>query len=180
MSRAVLAGLLMCVLALVGCAAVMQLTELQAELDAAGYGNTDINHNTTNGHDTLAVDALMPNDVPNDANATEIAEIVWTRYPGEFDELVISINGEVFVEASAAELADQLGERPVRENNGGTNVTAIVVVVVVALVFAGLMVLLWWRGRRPPPPVAAPATPQMPNPYQQPPQGWPLGPNWPG
>jgi hypothetical protein len=170
MSRAVLAGLLMCVLALVGCTAIAQLTELQAELDAAGYLNPDINHNTTNGRSTLTIEALLPNGVPTDSNATEIAEIVWTRYPADFDELVVSINGEVFVDASAADLTDQFGARPAGERTASneTDVTAIVVVLVVAALFAGLMVLLWRRGRRPPPPLAPPAPPQMPNPYQHP------------
>jgi hypothetical protein len=170
MSRAVLAGLLMCVLALVGCSAIAQLTELQADLDAAGYGTTSIDHNTTNGHSTLVIEAMMPNDVPTEDDANEIAEIVWQRYPADFDELVISINGEVLVQASVADLTDQFGARPAEERTASneTDVTAIVAVLAVAVLFAGLMVLLWRRGRRPPPPVAPPAPPQMPNPYQHP------------
>jgi hypothetical protein len=125
---------------------------------------------TTNGHSTLAVAAMMPNDVPTDEDATEIAEIVWQQYPADFDELVISINGEVLVQASPAELTDQFGARPAGERTASneTDVTAIVVVLAVAALFAGLMVLLWRRGRRPPPPLAPPAPPQMPNPYQHP------------
>jgi hypothetical protein len=176
MSRATLAGVFLCVLTLVGCASIVRLSQLQAELDAAGYGTTNIDHNSVDEHSTLFIGTTMTNDVPTDEDAAEIAEIVWTRYPGWFDQLVISINGEVRLDATPAELTERFGERPEARTatRSGANVTAIVVVLVVAALFAVSMVLLWRRGRRTPPPVAPPAHPQMPNPYQyQPPPGGP-------
>lgn len=173
MSRAALVGMLMCVLALVGCTALAQLTALQSELAAAGYQGTDINHNTTNGHSTLTIDLVMPADIPSDEDADRIAEIVWTTYPVEIDELVIAINGQVLMSASADELTERFGPRPVgqQDDGGGGSVVIIVVTLVVAVLLAGLVVLVWWRGRRPPLPVAPPpGNPQMPNPYQQPPR----------
>jgi hypothetical protein len=172
MSRAVLVGMLMCVLALAGCTALAQLTTLQSELASAGYSGTDINHNTTNGYSTLSIEATMPASTPTDEDADRIAEIVWTTYPVELDELVVVINGQVLMTASAGELTDRFGVRPVssREDGGGSGVVIIVVTLVVAVLLAGLVVLVWWRGRRPPPPVAPPGNPPMPNPYQYPPQ----------
>lgn len=175
MSRAVLAGMVMCVFALVGCSGLAQLTELQSELEAAGYEVTGLTHNTMNGEDRLAVEAVRPNELPTEEDANRIAEIAWTTYPGEIDSLLVLVNGQQMMNASADDLSTQFGERPDdlaarSDESGRTNVTAIVVVVVVALVFAGLMVLLWRRGRRPPPPAAPPAHPQMPSPYQYPPQ----------
>lgn len=172
MSRAALAGVLVCLLTLAGCGALAKLTELQSDLDAAGYSATNINHNSVNGHDTLTIVATMPDGVPTDEDADKIAEIVWTTYPAEFDELAIMINGNALMDASADDLAARFGERPANlgaESGGsssGPNVLLIVVVVVVALLIAGLVVLVWWRGRRPPPPVAPPA---YPYPYQPPP-----------
>lgn len=176
MSRAVLAGMLMCLLALVGCAALADLAELQSDLEAAGY-SSNINHNTTNGHSVLSVSATMPNDVPSDEDADRIAEIVWTRFPGDIDELVVVINGNALLDATADDLTARFGERPdsvpAQGDGGGANVTVIVVALVAGLLVAGLVFLVWWRGRRPPPPAAPPGYPQMPQPYQYPPPNQP-------
>lgn len=170
MSRAALAGMLICVLALVGCSSLVALSELQSDLQSAGYESQNINHNVMNGHSTLLINAAMPHGVPSEDDANQIAEIVWTTYPAEVDELVITINGQQLMDASAADLKERFGERPASlkaPDGGGTNVLLIVVILVVAALFAGLVVLLWRRGRRPPPPVAPPSYQQPP--YQQPP-----------
>lgn len=160
MSRAVSAGILVCVLALTGCSALAGLAQLQSDLSSAGYNATGINHNTTTSGSTLAVEVAMADAVPTDEDADRIAEVVWTSYPARFDELVIVINGKSFMDASADDLRDRFGERPASlgasSGGGGTNVVAIVVILAVAVLFAGLIVLLWRRGRRVPPPVAPP------------------------
>jgi hypothetical protein len=178
MPRAVLAGMLICVLALAGCTALAHLTALQSELATAGYSATAVNHHTINGRSTVGIEASMPTGTPSDEDADRIAEIVWTTYPVEIDELMIAINGQILMTASADELTERFGTRPVspRDDGGGSSVMIIVVTLVVAVLLAGLVVLVWWRGRRPPPPVAPPpGYPQVPNPYQHRPQ-FPSGP----
>ena len=169
MSRTVLAGMLMCVLALVGCSALAGLTELQSDLKSAGYEARSINHNVVNGHSTLSIDATMPTEVPTDEDGDRIAEIVWTTYPADFDELVIAINGRQFVDATPDDLTERFGERPAnlrkQDSDSGNNVLIIVVVLVVAALFAGLVVFLWRRGLRTPPPVAPPSRQQPPPRY---------------
>ena len=169
MSRAVLAGMLLCVLALAGCSMFAGLSELRSNLTSAGYETQNIEHNVVNGRNVLLINAVMPHGEPTDAEANEIAEIVWTKYPAEVDELMITINGQQFMDASAGDLTEQFGERPASlgtHDGGGTNVLLIVVILVVAALFAGLMVLLWRHGRRVQPSVAPPS-------YQQPPPQYP-------
>ncbi|MGB3437320.1 MAG: hypothetical protein WBA97_01100 [Actinophytocola sp.] len=179
MARAALAGLLVCVLALAGCAALADLGQLREDLDSAGYDAANINHNTTNGFTVLSVGVSMPDAVPTDEDAEKVAEVVWTKYPADFDQLKISMNGEVRLDASADELTRRFGERPesldvVHEGNESNGMVVIVAVAVAALL-AGLMVWLWHRGRRPPPPVAPPPGYHQPGGYYQyppqPPQG---------
>jgi hypothetical protein len=172
MARAALAGLLACVLALAGCAALADLGQLREDLDAAGYDATGINHNTTNGHSVLSINVSMPDSVPTDADAEKVAEVVWTKSTTDFDQLTVAMNGAVRLDATADELADRFGARPegAPEDDGGLSgtVVAVIVVLAVAAVFAGLLVLLWRRGRRTPPPVAPPPGGHLPYP---PPRG---------
>lgn len=171
MARAALAGVLMCVLALTGCAAIASMSDLNAELRSAGYEVSGMHQNSMNGHDVLSIEATMADAVPTDSDADRIAEIVWTKYPPVIDELVVTINGQQFMDASADELTERFGERTVSQPAGrggnGVPVTAVIVVAVVALLLAGLVVLVWWRGKRNPPPVPRPTYPGMyPQPYQ--------------
>lgn len=176
MARAALAGLLVCVLALTGCAALADLGQLREDLNSAGYDATTINQNTTNGHTVLSIGVAMPDDVPTDEDSEKVAEVVWTTYPSDFDQLVITMNGAVRLDATADDLTGRFGERPEiagepADDGGPSSALLVIVVLVVAVVFAGLMVLLWHRGRRPPPPVAPPPGHQQPGgPFQYPPQ----------
>jgi hypothetical protein len=146
MARAALAGLLVCVLALTGCAALADLGQLRADLDSAGYDATSVNYDTTNGDSVLSIDVSTV-DEPTYEDAERIAEVAWTTYPREIDRMEVSINGTFGFAESYDELLVHFGERP------DSPLTLILVVVGVAVVFAALMVLLWHRGRRPPPPV---------------------------
>jgi hypothetical protein len=153
MARAALAGLLLCVLALAGCAGLAELGQLRADLDAAGYDATSINHNTTNGHSVLSIDVSMPDAVPTGEDAGKVAEVVWTENPTDFDQLVVTMNGAARLTATTDELTARFGERPeaVRKqsDDGGGSSSALTVILILAgaAVFAGLMVLLWYRGR---------------------------------
>jgi hypothetical protein len=171
------AGLAVALVALAGCAALADVAALSGDLQDAGYRSTSVNHNTVNGYSTLSIAATMPDEVPTEADGDEIAELVWTTYSGEFDQLQVTLNGKVVVNETADELRARFGDRPEGMADGGSAggspVVLIVVVVVIALVFTGLMVLVWHRGRR----RAAAAAPQpvhpyqYPHPYQRPPDG---------
>lgn len=169
MSKAVFAGLLLCLLALAGCGGLVKVAELQVDLESAGYGTTTVHHDTMNGQDVLTI-GLTTTGEWSDEDEDRVAELVWRNYPGEIDELWIMADGQFVVEVTGAELLDRYGERPADLFTAGrdraTPVFPIVVVVVVGLLLAGLVVLVWWRGRRPPPFVPPPANLPMPHPYQ--------------
>lgn len=170
MARAALAALLVCVLALAGCSALADLGQLREDIGAAGYDATSINHNTTNGNAVLSIGISMPDAVPTDDDANKVAEIVWTKFKGDFDRLVITMNGAVRLDATPDDLTSQFGARPESatersaDKDGGSSALTVILILAGAVVFAGLMVLVWYRGRSKPP--AAPPTH-----YQYPPQG---------
>lgn len=174
MARAALAALLACVLALAGCAALADLGQLRQDLETAGYDATTVNHNTTNGFSVLSISVSMPDAVPADEDAERVAEIVWRKYPGEFDRLVVTMNGAPRLDATADDLTGMFGERPAdlagsSEEGGSSSALTVILILVGAAVFAGLMVLVWYRGRRPPPPVAPPPGYQPGGHFQYPP-----------
>jgi hypothetical protein len=182
MSRAVrVAGvLLVCVLAVAGCASLAALRDLGSEVQEAGYDNVNVNHQNTNGHDLLVIEVVR-NEEMSGADADRIAGIAWRTYQAEFDELQIVLNGEPALSAGPDELASRFGERPdepAADPAGGPNVTALVVILVCAAAFAVVLVLLWRRGRRPPPGSDPRFPPQFPpNPYPYgPPNPYPHGP----
>ena len=174
MSRAVrvLAGLLVCLLAVAGCSTLAALQDLSSEIQAAGYDNVNINHQSTNGHSVLTIEAIR-NETLSDADADKIAEIVWTTYAADFDELQVVLNGQFVLTAGPDELAAQFGERPAglgeESSSGGVNVTALVVILACAAVLAVVLVLVWRRGRRPPSTPNRPYPSQSPYPYNPPP-----------
>ena len=172
MSKAALAGLLVCLLALAGCVGSLRdVSDLQGDLDAAGYEAHNISANTMNGYTTLSITIAMPSDVPTEEDADEVAEVVWTTYRSDFDELVIVMNGAVRMTATQEELTDRFGPRPegvtgedsARAGRGSSALT-VILILAGAVVFAGLVVLLWYRGRKPPPPAGPP--PGHPQHYQ--------------
>ncbi|HEX6359221.1 hypothetical protein [Actinophytocola sp.] len=173
MSRAVLVCLITSMLALVGCSAFSSAFNLGVELGKAGYDVVEFNYENTNGRTVLTLD-VTPTDRPaTEDEADRVAEIVWTKYPDELDEMRIAIGGEPSLTATEAELTEKFGERPtglVSADETGADFTGVIVVtLVVAVLIAGLVVFVWWRGRRPPPPVAAPYPPPQYQ-YYYPPQ----------
>jgi hypothetical protein len=155
MSRAVrvLAGLLVCLLAVAGCSTLAALQDLRSDIQAAGYENVNINQQNTNGHSVLAIGAVR-NETLSGKDADKIAEIAWTTYPADFDELQVVLNGQLALTADRDELTAQFGERPTglgeESSSGGVNVIALVVILGCAAVVAGILVLLWRRGRTAP------------------------------
>lgn len=175
MVRATAAALLVCVLALTGCAALADLGQLRQDLGAAGYDATSINHNTTNGNATLSIGISMPDAVPTDDDANKVAEVVWTKFKGDFDRLVVSMNGAVRLDATPDDLTSQFGDRPEgltkssSKKDSGSSALTVILILAGAVVFAGLMVLVWYRGKSKPP---APPQPnhQPGGHFQYPPQ----------
>jgi len=161
------------VLAVTGCASLAALQELGSEIQAAGYESVNVNHQTTNGYDLLVIEAAR-NEAMSSADADKIAEIAWTTYSAEFDELQIVLNGELMLTTGPDELASRFGERPAglvaEDTSSGPNITALVVILVCAAAFVVLLVLVWRRGRRPPPGPDPPYPPQVPPYPYAPPQ----------
>lgn len=170
-------------LALVGCSVFKSMDALTKDLDAEGYQVVGINDNTVNGVSTLYLEVSKPNELPTEEMADDIAEVVWTKYHEDIDNLQVVINAQPMLTTNSEELTAKFGDRPAgvadeEEKRSGTNVTALVVILAIAAAFAGLMVWLWRRGRKPPPPVASVYPPGgyyyppqgQPNPYAQPPQ----------
>ena len=147
-----MAGLVVVLATLAGCASLADVAALSGDLQDAGYRSTSVNHDTMNGYSTLSIAATLPEGTPTEADGDEVSELVWTTYDGEFDQLRVALNGQLVVNKTAEELRSQFGARPDGlgdlGSGGGANVVMIVVVLVIAVVFAGLMVLLWHRGRR--------------------------------
>lgn len=175
MSRAVrVVGLLLvCLLAIAGCSTLADLQKLGSEVESAGYDNVNVNHNITNGHSLLVIKATRDGTISS-ADAEKVAEIAWTKYPGDFDELQVVLNGELKLTAGPDELKSRFGERPAElaeSSSGGVNIVAIVGILLCGAVVAVILVVVWRRSNRPPPrpnqqyPQAYP--PQYQQPYQQ-------------
>lgn len=173
MARVTLVGVFLLTLVLAGCSALTNLINLGDEIEDAGYRSVSCQSNSVNGYTVLDISAQSTGDEVTDEDGDRIAEVVWTKYDGTFDELRVTVNGEQVLAATEDELTDTLGERPsgvVTGGSEGTDFTMVIVVTVVAAVLlTGLCVLVWWRGRKPPPPVAPPpGYPYPPNVYPPP------------
>lgn len=172
MKRLALTGVFLLTLVLAGCSALTNLIELGDDIEDAGYRSVSCQSNTMNGYTVLEISARTTGDEATEEDGDRIAEVVWTKYDGTFDELLVTVNGATALDATPDELTDKFGERPSDVVSGveGSDPTMIIVVtVVVAALLAGLCVLVWWRGRKPPPPVAPPpGYPYPPNVYPPP------------
>ena len=146
-----LAGLLLCVLALAGCAALADLGQLREDLESAGYDATSVNHDTTNGYSVLSIE-VSTEEEPTYSDAEEIGEIAWRTFPGEIDRMEITINGSFGFAETYDDLLVHYGERPEDlpgdDGSDDSPLTLILVVAGVAVVFTALMVLVWRRGLR--------------------------------
>ncbi len=154
----VLCAMAACLLALAGCTTLADLGELRTALEDAGYDVSNIDHSTNNGYAVLSISAVSEEGAPADVD--RIAELIWTKFPGEIDELAIALDGGPARVASADELTEKFGERPAdltaKEEDSGSDVVAVVVILAGAAVLTGILVLVWRNGRRPPPRAYAP------------------------
>lgn len=156
-----LALLLILGLALAGCGAVTDMTDLQTRLKDTGYTGIATDQGTVNGVTRLEVRASSSDP----AHSTKhIAELVWDSYPQHVDQISVVLNNSQEVYSEKA-LRTEFGERGVTEKAaedvGRTVVTWLLVAAVVFLLFlAGLIFLIVFLVRRsrrrapryPPPP----------------------------
>jgi hypothetical protein len=159
MARAVLGGMLVCLLALAGCGAYLaDVGRLRSDLRTAGYEAGQIQHSTSKGTSYLTI-AVVTDGEPTGEDAERVAEVAWTTFPREIERLLISVNENIVLDETEDELLRRFGARPeglVATGDGGNPVIVILVASGAAVVLAAVMVLLWRRGLRPPPPVAPP------------------------
>ncbi len=59
-------GVLLCVLVVAGCAALVELSKLVSRVEDNGYTRVSVKHGTTNGFDTMSVDAYNINQPTDD------------------------------------------------------------------------------------------------------------------
>jgi hypothetical protein len=142
--------LLVCLLALAGCFPGTRSEALSSALDDAGYTGAGISLDRQGDGLALTVSVSSFDGTVTVANAERVAEIVWTDYPGTFDELRVEVDRQPSLTATEAELAERFGPRPpdLMTWDDGPTVTVVVVTSGVAVLLTGVFVLVWWRGRR--------------------------------
>lgn len=161
---------LLCLVVAAGCASLAEVMNLRTRIQEAGYTEVSVNHNTTNGFDTVSINANKPSD-----DGAAVARLVWDTYPAEVDRVAVTVNGTTR-SATHAELEELFGPRKIQPASSGISVGAIVGWFFLALLLIGtLITVLIVRSRRrrrrmqlmPPPPY--PGQPQPGPYYQQPP-----------
>lgn len=170
-----LVAVLLCLLVAAGCGALTEVMNLSKRINDLGYSNVSVNHNTTNGFDTVSITAAGG---PEGGNGEDIARMVWDTYPAEVDKVVLTLNGEEY-SGTAAELEKAFGPRKIQpdpDNSFGKSalwwIIGIGVFVLLAIVgVIILVVVLIKKGRR------RQSMPQ--HPYQPYPPNQPQPPNQP-
>jgi hypothetical protein len=147
----VLLASVVCALAMAGCAPMGKVTRLQFDLADAGYETTAVDHRTSDGVAVLSVEGYLPRGPATEDDLGQVAEIVWTTFPGDVDELRVLLAGTAQVTMSDDELAARFGPRPdeLPTGDGEVDVAALAVILVSAAALTGIFVLVWRRGLRP-------------------------------
>jgi hypothetical protein len=161
-ARARLLGVLLCILAAAGCASLTELSNLSSRIKNEGYIGISVKHNTTNGFDTLAVNAYKVDQQADDGEA--IFRLIWDTYPAEVDRVVVTVNDKAR-SATKAELEKAYGTRKIQPAAGGSGAGAVVAWILVAVLFVGVLAtgVIVRRHRRRRREQAMP--PQQPGPY---------------
>ncbi|GAB3007853.1 hypothetical protein [Saccharothrix stipae] len=145
-ARARLWGVLLCVLVAAGCASLAELSNLASRLQDKDYTGISVNHNTSNGFDTLVVTAYNLNQRDDDGET--IFRLVWDTYPEEVDRVVVTVNDKTR-SATEDELHKAYGPRkvqPAGQSGSGDVVAWILLIAFLAL--GGLITALIIRRRR--------------------------------
>lgn len=138
-----LAVVLLCLLVATACGALTEVMNLSKRINDAGYSNVSVNHNTSNGFDTVIITATGG---PEGGNGEDIARLVWDTYPAEVDKVVLTLNGEEY-SGTAEELEKAFGPRKIQpdpDNSFGKTVMwwIIGIGVFVLLLIIGVIVLI--------------------------------------
>jgi hypothetical protein len=135
------------VLLLTGCGPIIRTEELHTALADEGYDLT----NVVVYDQELVVEVVLPGEVPTQADGEAVAELVWTTYDEEFEQLRVIANAETMLLSNANDLAQRFGERPAglgEDSARSMNVTALAIILAVTSGFAGLLVWIWHLSRR--------------------------------
>ena len=171
-------GLVLALLA--GCSTISSFTDLESDLDDAGFRDVRISLTTTRPVG-LVVSADAPPGRTTAEGVAEAKEVIWTTFPRRFERLELTIDDEHDT-LTYEHLEDELGARPERLDAGGdleSDVTRLGLFTLLGLLLAGVVVvalvavlaIVLVRGNRraraaapPPTPWAPPATTGPPDP----------------
>lgn len=156
-------------LAVSGCGTIRAFTDLQGELDKAGFEDILV----TVGGDPVAlvVKVSSPDERGVETAQGQVARIAWTTFPRKFEEIKITVDGNDTT-FTRAELRTRFGPRPsgldddqIEDDITRVGVGGLIALLVGAVLCAGLAVLigvLLWRRRSRAAAAAGPPTPWMP------------------
>ena len=133
---------------LVSCTTIEGLIDTEDALQQAGFSEVDVGFDSDNGFDQVRV-TVRPGSTEGgaDAQAEQVAEIVWTVFPLRFDLLRVrllgSFEGPSTTTYTYGELAEILGPRPPQldEKELGDDVVRAGVGIAIVLAVGGLLFL---------------------------------------
>ncbi|WP_447008972.1 hypothetical protein ACRAKJ_14410 [Saccharothrix sp. DSM 118769] len=129
-----------------GCTSLAELSNLRSRVQDAGYTGVSVEHNTSNGFDTLAVAAYAADRGTDDGE--KIFRLVWETYPEDVDRVVVVVNDKARA-ASKEELRKAYGPRKFQPAGGSGSGTVLLWVLFAAfLVVCGLIAAEIVRRRR--------------------------------
>lgn len=181
LAAAIAVGLAL-IVGVAGCGTIRAFTDLQGELDRAGFNDISVNVGNGGGGDAVAlvISVSVPDERTVETAQTEVARIAWTTFPRRFDELRLSVDGNDVI-YSRAELEQRFGDRPGGLDDeklsddinriGIGGLIGLAVGGLLCLGIVGLVVFLLVRRRPTPVPPGGPPAPWMPVPAVDGPAG---------
>jgi hypothetical protein len=169
-----------------GCGVINDLVDLEERIEHQGYDVSNTFHEdfgTDRNEVTIEAEHNARGEPPP-AGQLEIAEIVWSTYPRQFELVVIDLDDDEVV-FSRSQLRERFGPRDpeldensfddeVRSGFRGVLIAFIVMLVLGLVAIVMTVVVLRSRSKRPPPPPPPPAPGRRlpPPPPPGPPPGW--------
>ena len=156
-------ALVLLAMLLAGCSLVKGAVEMQQDIQALGVTDVSVNHNVTNGTDTVQIGytSAKTDEQSVGQETGQIQRVVWTKYPSPIDVMEVTVRapqagpgGSGVVTATRAELEEAFGPRPAdldespgNEILGGLLIAGLVFLLFIILVIV-LIVVLVRRSRR--------------------------------
>jgi hypothetical protein len=141
-----LLALLMTFLVAAGCASLADLADLQSRIQKDGYTNVSVHQRTSNGFGVLSISA---GTTEKDDDGESIARAAWETYPGEIDELVVTVNGKTN-SATYEQLKQAFGARKIQPDatgGGSTGGWVAGIGILLLLLIGGVIAVLVARSR---------------------------------